>query len=69
MKPSYLLICLVSLTTVGCAGMGNVLAGAASGGATPQCPNPIAQPTQIYCDPSGVCSAYRAAAPHVYGCP
>jgi hypothetical protein len=68
MKPSYFLICLVSLSAVGCAGMGNVLAGAASGGATPQCPNRPMTVTQIGCL-DGVCSAYTVPAPHVYGCP
>ena len=67
MKPSYFLTFLVSLSTTGCAGMGNVLAGAAAG-ATPQCPQPITTPTTVGCL-SGVCSVNTYPAPHVAGCP
>jgi hypothetical protein len=68
MKPSYFLIFLVSLSTAGCAGFGNVLAGAASGGATPQCPNRPMTVTQVACQ-DGTCAAYTVPPPHVAGCP
>ncbi len=67
MKPSYFLIFLASLSTTGCAGMADVLAGAAAGSA-PICPNRPMTVTQVACD-SGTCAAYTVPPPHVAGCP
>jgi hypothetical protein len=67
MKPGYFLIFLVSLNTTGCAGLGDVLAGAASGN-PPQCPQPITTPTTVGCV-GGSCAVTTYPAAHVAGCP
>jgi len=65
---TYILICLTSLSATGCAGMGNVLAAAASGNG-PICPNnQISQPTTVTCL-GGQCAVTTNAPAHVAGCP